>query len=144
MRGAWSGRLRRSLAAALILVELGTACMGWHTVGPTPQAVLREKPRKSVRVTLDDGATVVITDPRLVGDSVVGRAERRSSQKSDTAGAGITAVPTERVRQIEVRRVQPVPTTLALLGGALLVSALACSASDCLNFDWSEQGSWGD
>lgn len=164
MFGAWNGSFRRGLALALILVELNTACMGWHTTGPSPEAVLREKPRKSVRLTLEDGTMLVMTTPTLQGDSLVGRVARLSSGpakpessiapqsgafghgdgKPDSVTVGTTGVLTTRVRRIEVRRVQPVQTMLALVGGTLLIAAVACSASQCMDFGWSGQGGFGD
>jgi hypothetical protein len=164
MFGAWNGSFRRSLALALILVELNTACMGWHTTGPSPEAVLREKPRKSVRLTLEDGTTLVMTTPTVQGDSLVGRVARSSSGPAkatsssapqsgafshstgipDSVTVEATGVPTTRVKRIEVRRLQPVQTMLALVGGTLLIAAVACSASDCMDFGWSGQGGFGD
>lgn len=119
----WRSRAGRTLTVFLLVTPWHWACMGWHTTGPTPEAALQTKHRNSVRVTLEDGTRQVVKQPEVQGDSILSRT---------TPGVG---VPLARIRKVEVRRAQPVQTTLMLAGTLYGLVGASCAAG-CLNWHW--------
>ena len=54
----------------LVLCLCGAACTGWHNEALTPQLMEREP--HQLRVTRSDGSKVVIVDPELQGNTLIG------------------------------------------------------------------------
>ncbi len=73
--------------AVLMLVVHVAGCTTWTPVTPSPRAVSEEAPRR-VRATTLDGATVVLENPVIRGDSIVEvlrTCELRSSRSGRSA-----------------------------------------------------------
>jgi hypothetical protein len=90
---ASGGRVRTGLLILLVGSPLLTGCHSWRTSSLAPQALLAEQRPDMLRVTLRDGGTVTLSQPRLVADTIVG-----------TSDAGTQRTPVEEVRTLEVRR----------------------------------------
>lgn len=59
---------------AIVVIVIGaSACTTWRQHGNAAEAVLGPRPVDDARITLVDGNVVILRDPRVVGDSVVGR-----------------------------------------------------------------------
>jgi hypothetical protein len=118
-------RIRRSIAALLLVLYL-PACHYWATPGDlTPQEYIAAKHPKQVRITLQDQTRLVLQRPWVpAGDSLAGFPAR--------TGAAIT-IPTSAVRQFEARSPAPGKTVLLVAGvwaACSVVGAIALSASD--------------
>ena len=61
----------RGVALALFVLYL-PACTSWRAQSFSAQAVILDERPKRIRLTRLDGSRVEITNPRIVGDSIVG------------------------------------------------------------------------
>lgn len=90
---------RRPILALCCLLALG-ACTTWEEQSaPAPAAAGREI--RAVRLTLDDGFSMVLENAVVRGDSIVGTPPDRSVQ---------TAVALADVKKAEIRRIDPAST----------------------------------
>lgn len=96
-------------------------CTGWHAERMSPQEVITTKQPYKVRLTLADGARVVLAEPGIAADSVVGVWNRRA-----------TAYPVGSVARVETRRFS-VGRTIALGLPAAVVTGLVifCTSLGC-------------
>jgi hypothetical protein len=111
--------VRRAMALAGLITTL-EACMHWTTRPLTPQ-----QPADSgmMRVTLVGGQQIYLTNPFLSGDSLVWNAHVLRSTGGDSLVR--QGVPFSQVAKIEVRRLDPAATTLAILAGVGIVAIIA-------------------
>lgn len=108
--GALFGHGVRILAATVI----AAACTSWSTTHAAPGAVVQENPQ-SVRVTRTDKSVLVIQQPSLRNDSIVGVADD---------GTTPVAVATADVERVETRKVSAKRTAglgLGIGAGAITV-----------------------
>lgn len=100
-------------AFALILMLSAEGCTGWHAERLGPRAVPARNP-ETIRVTRSDSSRIVLRDPELQGDTLVG-----------TGRHGVEArVPVDSVRLVETRRLNFANTFavfVGLLGLAVIV-----------------------
>jgi hypothetical protein len=115
----------RRLIACILLPCYLLACSTWKTQEASPQEVLAEQPDQ-VLVQLTDGFKVVLRQPAVSGDSIIGleNGEQRS-------------IPLASVSALEVREPDMLLTTGAILGGLVVVAGvvvlIACAASSGTN-----------
>ena len=64
-------RRYRPLALLLLVLQLG-ACTSWRPITVSPQQLIEAEQPSSVRVTQPDGVQVVLKDPAIRNDSIVG------------------------------------------------------------------------
>ena len=83
---------------------------------PVAQAIAEEEPG-TVRVTLADNSRVVLKEPHVSGDSLIGL--------DDTVG-----VPLEEVQQVEAQRANTL-ATVGLVVGALALAYIALGFIAC-------------
>lgn len=122
MSGWHDNPWRRAALAAGLAAVLAAGCTRWSVRDSPPGVVLRTDRPEQMRLTLADGARVELRSPRLSGDSLLGLS---------THGVRL-AVPTDEVRQVEVRTTNTAGT-VALVGlgvGAVLVAIAAASGGD--------------
>ncbi len=117
---------RPSARTVLILYLSCTACTSWRPDSLTPQAVVQGHP-VSLRVTRTDSSQVILNNPQLQGDTIVGVGEKKAQVR----------VPLDSVLLTDTRRGDAGKSVLAVLGiGAALfavvvgVYAIQCSQSD--------------
>ena len=65
----------RRCAAMLLMILYGTACQSWHTEQVGPQAFLTTRQPEYIRVTRTDGSEVVVDQPVVQADTLVGVVE---------------------------------------------------------------------
>lgn len=108
--------VRTGVAATLLAAQL-IACTSWHVVDPSPAAFTGQGPQRA-RVTLADSSRVTWNSTVMV-DSRIGPAPNAAP-----------GVPLSDVRQVEVRRISPVKTTLliGLVSGMVVGLVLAGKA----------------
>jgi hypothetical protein len=89
------------------------ACTSWHVESLSPEQVIAKHPTQ-VRVTMAAGDQLVIRNPRVVADSIVGTS-------SHSAGRTPIGAPLSLVRGVATRRVSALKTG-ALGAGVLAVT----------------------
>jgi hypothetical protein len=111
---------------AVVAIVFSQACYHWTT------AKLDPKPgTEQVRVTLVGGGQILVTGPFLSGDSLVWFART----KPDAMGVSLPdtlnrmGVPLAQVYKLQVHRLDPVATSLALVTTAGVVAAVIAAAS---------------
>mgnify|MGYP001495007960 CR=1 FL=1 len=107
--------IRQSLAAVL-LAAYGLACTSWRVEGVPPARLLEDHHPTQVRVTRPDSSHVILHNPSLSGDSIVG--------SSQGAPAGI---PLGDVASLATRKGDALTTAGligVILGGLFVIVAL--------------------
>jgi hypothetical protein len=96
----------RTIVAAILIVTL-TSCTTWKAVSITPANYIRMHDPDAVWIQLEDGSTLVLSRPRVIGDSLRGitagayrnvaltkvtrmRAQEHSGKKTAIAAAAST------------------------------------------------------
>ena len=88
--------VRRPLAAILLSLQVAS-CTSWRVASVTPAKLVAEEQPARVRVTRSDGTRVVLYQPSVQGDSLVGRhAPGVASPDRAVALADVTAVARRR------------------------------------------------
>ena len=88
---------RRVFALTLILST--AACQTWKIERRPVETVVRQHSNDQVAVTMDDKQWVVLREPRLQNDSIVGR-----RVTGNMKGPARTALPIARVQAVETRK----------------------------------------
>ena len=109
--------LARRFIAALLLVLL-TACHSWQLTTVSPQQLIPEEQPSSVRATLTSGEVIVVENPTMRNDSIVGVTD---------ADVGVSS---RDVSLFEVRRFS-VGKTFGLVAGLVVLVAGAFLALLC-------------
>ena len=63
----------------ILLVVLLPACYSWHAVDGGARRYISEERPGIVRLTLTDGRKIDMVDPEVLGESIVGRVDERST-----------------------------------------------------------------
>jgi len=94
----------RFMACVLLVVQL-TACTMWQAQEVTPQRLVASmQPGERVRVSLWDGSWVVLSEPTISGDSLLGTIEEGEYQGMPLQGGGWTGIPLDAVSEVSLRR----------------------------------------
>jgi hypothetical protein len=115
----------RRLIACILLPTYLTACVTWQAQETSPEQLLAEEQPDKVLVKLADGSKLVLEQPVIVGDSLVGleQGEERS-------------IPLTSALAFEVRKTDADLTAWSVLGGVVVLGGLifvaACWASECV------------
>ena len=128
MRGPLSDqRSCRSIATILLLAHL-SACSGWMGVAGTPPAPIPENEHQ-LRITLPDSFRVILHNPQVTGDSLVGE------WVSDLgAQFGRKAFPLHEIKKVEVHGISA-GKTIVLVGtlvGFVVVAGSMIKSSMCV------------
>ena len=117
-------------AVMLIMTVSGAACQSWHTERLAPDAVLATRQPAQLRVTRADGSRIVIEQPALVNDTLVGsgRGHHRGEEQR-VALADVRKVATRRFDAGETIGLAAV--VCAGLYGAFLVAVVASCGTAC-------------
>lgn len=119
----------------LLLAVHVQACTSWQATQMAPRPAIVDQNPEAARVTIPDGSRIVVLQPRVEGDSIVGirdcESEVTSRACEDTEEALVSL---GDVQLLEVRRFNPLKTlvgvavTVATLG--LVILFLACTQDD--------------
>jgi hypothetical protein len=116
MRTRTQVRRFRRLVACGLMVCYSTSCMSWQVQGLSPQQVVTGEQPESIRVTRPDSTQVVLTEPKVSGDSLTGLTEGRpmSVPLSDISGLAVLRQDSGKMFAIGL-------ATGAVLGAGVLV-----------------------
>jgi acetyl-CoA carboxylase alpha subunit len=104
----------RSRFSLAVLLFLATGCTTWRPQpGPAPEVVAANR-AGSVRVWRRDQSTLVLRNPTITSDSIVGQ-----------GSSGHAAVALADVQSIDTRRTNVLSTALLTAGIALVVAVVA-------------------
>ena len=94
----------RAILGSLLAASTLSACSSWHTQPLTPARVVAEQHPPAVRIGRADGKRLVLGEPQVTVDSLVGNSggERASVALAD-------------IREIAVRRSDPVNTIVLVV-----------------------------
>lgn len=106
----------RAILSSLVALSTVSACSSWHTQPLTPAQVIGEQHPQAVRVDRTNGNRLVITEPQVTTDSLVGNSEGRHA-----------SVPLADIHEIAVRRSDP-GKTIGLVLGSVVAAAGALIA----------------
>ena len=122
--------MRMTPAVALLIVA--AACTSWHTEDLAPQNMIAAKHPSRVRVTLVSGDRLVIRDPRVLADSLLG-IDVTGVRKGPLwplvpAGRGTPiGLPISQVRAIATRQFSALKTGIGVGGSVAFVIAFAAA-----------------
>ncbi len=118
-------KLRRLTCCLLLPVYLA-GCSSWHVQEVSPQQLITEEQPGKIRVTLTDGSQVVLEQPRVSGDTLMGR----------VAGKGVTpsgemfvseqmSIPLSNVTDVAIQKTDPGKTfsAVVVVGAAVFLAA---------------------
>ena len=113
--------LPRFLACALLLVFASSCMTPWRRQPGDPRSIIEAKQPTQIRLWRA-GGSVVLENPTIVGDSLVGwSTEGQMSAR--------VATPLDQIRAVETRGIDGGKTALAVLGVAATVALIAAIAS---------------
>lgn len=124
--------MKVAIPAFMIATMLLTGCSGWHQVDTGRRS--SSDPARRLRVVQSDGATLILHNARVTGDSLVGDERVAADPQTATAEEWARgyrlqrqALPLTAIETVERRRVSVRRTILAVFGGiaGLYVGALA-------------------
>ena len=123
-------------AVLLLLVYLLSACTAWHTQRVTPEVLLQQSQPYRIRVRRTDGSRVVLVDPAIRGDSVVGRWHRydplpgptRPGMPTSTRVEVPAGVPLAEVREVQTHGLSVGRTALLVTGVGLVIYVAVVAA----------------
>ncbi len=110
----------RGVALALFVLYL-PACTTWRAQSFPVQAVILDEHPKRIRLTRLNGSRVEITNPRIVGDSIVGA--------SPGSRRFFAAVALDDIRIVETQQINAGNTTLLVVGLGIAALAVAAAAA---------------
>jgi hypothetical protein len=121
---------RPGLRILCLLTLLATGCKTWHARAEPPAVVIHDEKPELVRLrSASDGSWIVLADPRLRGDSIIGWKKQ---------GRGLTTLPTAQVDRAEVGSTDTARAVVSIaLGAAIIygiVRAIEAMAEDALAF----------
>ena len=110
----WQAKLR--LSAPMLLTTFLPACMSWRTESAPPEQVIARDHPGRLRVERKDSTRVVLSQPRLSGDSLIGFQNKMES------GMPLADVSSVAARKLDVAKTVGIP--LAAFG---LMFLIACA-----------------
>jgi hypothetical protein len=120
-------RFVRVIVLPLTLVSLQSACTSYVAMqSPYGQTILREEPGR-IRVTLDDGSRVTISQPRIEGDSLLGFAyDAKNRAYTDTVRVALAEVTSVEREKADLGKSF---NTVVLVGGVVVLGGLIAMCS---------------
>ena len=126
----WRSR-RVDVTVLLFMTWSSSACMHWKTQSIAPERIVGERRAAKVRVTKLDGTRLVLHQPEIIGETLVG--VHPDAWPRD--GRPRPAVALADVGEVALRRVDPIGTAAIGLGtlalaGVVVLGLLYSKAAD--------------
>jgi hypothetical protein len=113
-------RLRPILGISLVLSQFVVSCTSWQVKSVAPQALIETRQPKKVRVRTMAGIRVVMKNPHIQNDSMIG-----------VVRGVVAGIPLARINQVAVRGFSPVKTLILILPPAALGLMCLIAGSEC-------------
>ena len=126
--------MRRILSCILLPAYL-SSCTAWHVQSASPAQVVQEEQPSRVRVTtIGHSDPVILLEPRVSGDTLVGFVKRDFSGAPDTASA--LKIPLADISHVALHKTNAGKSVLLGLGivVGMLVVSVALVAATCDDF----------
>ena len=111
--------------ACVLLLAFASSCMTWRSQSGDTQSIIEAKQPTRIRVYRSDGSRVVLENPTIVEDSLVGMSTER--QRSATFHIRV-AIPLHEIATVETREIDGGRTAGAVLGVGALVALIVAAA----------------
>jgi hypothetical protein len=122
---------RRFTWSALLAGTLLTGCTQWQVQDISPQQLITTEQPHRIRITRPDSSKVILSDPRIVGDTLYGTAT-----DSRAAPAPQQGIPLGDIAHVSIRRGDPLATgVLIAVPAAALIGAALIIRSEIANID---------
>ncbi len=119
--------LRKSASGVLLVMQVA-GCVNWRVQAATPRELLDTTPPVLVRVTLADAREIVVSQPRISGDTLIGDSPR-----------GAVRLPLADIRLLATRRTNVLGTAgLVFLGLATVVTIIGSTQTYTIGLSWSD------
>ncbi len=127
----------RRILSCILLPAYLSSCTSWQVQRVSPAQVVEEEQPSQVRVTTTGLSDVLLEEPRVSGDSLIGVPLKFSWTSSsyialDTASA--LSIPLADISQIKVRKSDAGKTVMLLAGlvvGAVIVKGIVSYLQSC-------------
>ena len=123
----------RRLTCCLLLPAFLAGCSSWWVQEVSPQQLVTEDQPEKIRVTLTDGSQVVLEQPRVSGDTLVGcQLFEVQGQQRCPSDLGAVSIPLSDVTGVAIEKTNPVKVFIVLLvvGGAVVGLVACCTCCD--------------
>ena len=120
---------RRILSCILIPAYL-SSCTAWHVQSASPAQVVQEEQPSRIRVTTTSDSVVILQEPGVSGDTLVGFVKRNFSGAPDTASA--LKIPLTDISHVALHKTNAGKSVLLGLGivaGMIVVLGAATAAT---------------
>ncbi len=130
----------RRLTCCLLLPAFLAGCSSWYVQEVGPQQLITEDQPGKIRVTLTDGSQVVLEQPRVSGDTLMGRiASKGVTPSGEMFVSEQMSIPLSDVADVAIQKTDAGKTTALILGTVVVVGAavvgvgylIVCGSSDC-------------
>ena len=130
----------RRLTCCLLLPAFLAGCSSWYVQEVSPQQLLTEEQPGKIRVTLTDGSQVVLQQPRVSGDTLMGRvAGKGRTPSGEMFVSEQMSIPLSDVADVAIQRTDAGKTTAFILGTVVVVGGavvlvgylIVCGSGDC-------------
>ncbi len=120
-------KLRRLTCCLLLPVYLA-GCSSWYVQEVSPQQLITEDQPGKIRVTLTDGSQMVLEQPRVSGDTLIGCEVQTRQRCPSDPGALLRSgqqvnIPLSDVTDVAIQRTDAGKTTALIFGMVLVVGA---------------------
>ena len=113
--------------ACILLLAFASSCMTWRSQSGDTQSIIEAKQPTRIRVYRSDGSRVVLENPTIVEDSLVGMS--RTSFGPIATIPYRVAMPLDQIGAVETREINGGLSTLAVLGVGALVAVIVAAAA---------------
>jgi len=132
----------RRIISGLLLPAYLSSCTAWHVQSVSPAQVVEDEQPSQIRVTTTSDSVVILQEPRVSGDTLIGFGERNFSWDGSVYGAPDTAsefkIPLADISHVELHKTDAAKSVLLGVGivagafAALIAFALIlCSVEGC-------------
>lgn len=106
----------RRLTCYLLLPAFLAGCSSWYVQEVSPQQLVTGEQPEKIRVTLTDGSQVVLEQPRVSGDTLMGcRIFEVQGQQRCPSDLGAVSIPLSDVTDVAIPKTNPVKVFVVVL-----------------------------
>ena len=120
----------RRILSCILLPAYLSSCTAWHVQSASPAQVVQEEQPSRIQVTTTSDSVVILQEPSVSGDTLVGFVKRNFSGAPDTASA--LKIPLADISHVALHKTNAGKSVLLGLGivvGMIVVSAAVVAAT---------------